>query len=324
MTSPNSSRKYTTEFHLVLPVFVRALGLQTELLQADVKDYLDCHLYLVSRTPRFSLPPDSVQISETRIICRVRAQVADTFVESTIGFDHPFGLGISWESDWPYEDFHVVASSGEILSSGVVGLLNRKSEDWPAEWRQHEVLYVGQAFGSDGERSAWDRLQSHGTVQRILGDTTPDKQVWIALAAVHDERMLQDISPGSASKTQAEDDAHVAMVWKEFYDGTLKERDSVALAEAGLIRAFQPEYNDRLKYNFPARKQVPLEQARRLDLNRLVVELNSRHAGAAYSSEVVENSGPLQFFEYSMHLDPERDGIMSLERLSPNPAADEI
>ena len=50
------------------------------------------------------------------------------------------------------------------------------------------------------------------------------------------------------------------------------ERKAVALAEAGLIRGWQPKYNDRMKYNFPARKQISLETAQDLDLHNLVIE----------------------------------------------------
>src|SRR5699024_2776898 len=47
-----------------------------------------------------------------------------------------------------------------------------------------EVLYIGQAFGSNGERTAIHRLKSHEKLQKILIDCHskhPDKRIFIML-----------------------------------------------------------------------------------------------------------------------------------------------
>ena len=64
----------------------------------------------------------------------------------------------------------------------------------------------------------------------------------------------------------------------------------MALAEAGLIRFFQPQYNDRMKYSFPARKQITLESVRRLDFHGLLVELQSQRVDGLYGSNVQKYS----------------------------------
>jgi hypothetical protein len=47
-----------------------------------------------------------------------------------------------------------------------------------------EVIYVGQAYGGDGRRTAIDRLQKHETLQNIYSEAmarSPHMDIWITL-----------------------------------------------------------------------------------------------------------------------------------------------
>jgi hypothetical protein len=100
-----------------------------------------------------------------------------------------------------------------------------------------------------------------------------------------------------------------------YRDRSFRDRDSVALAEAGLIRYFQPPYNDRLKHNFPAPRQVPLETARSFDFHGLVVELQGQEVGARFGSAIVPHS-VLHFAHFAIHNDADRADPFSLLTLT--------
>ena len=185
-------------------------------------------------------------------------QRQDHFDEYEFDSHHQWGAGpLEWQSEWPFEEYAVIAE-GRRVAGGVVALLGSQVEGaWPDAARLHEVVYIGQAFGRSGERTAWDRLRRHETVQRVLAETPADTQVWLTLAAIVDLQLYTDMDPTvSTSMSSEEDDQHTATVLKAITEESFAEKEAVAMAEAGLIRMFQPEYNDRLKYTFPARRQV--------------------------------------------------------------------
>lgn len=303
------SRKYTTEFTIVVSVeglcLLRAQDLRNIDL-ADVPGVEACHLYVITRSPRVSVEPSSVNIEDGKVsgIARVHRQAE--LEEVPFQFElSEVRDGLSWRSSWPHEDFRIEDSSGETVLSGVCANLSLLAQAWPISGALHEILYVGQAFGADGERTAWDRLRSHETLQRILADQTPDMQIWLTMAHVFDVQVLQEIAPFDGRISGKEDLDHVMAVMKATYGDGFKRRESVALAEAGLIRGWQPEYNDKLKYKFPARKQVSLETVRKLDMFALVVEWQSLQLPIAYWCTSWEPHS-INFFSYEVHCDEER------------------
>lgn len=287
-----------------------ALGRQQEFEKLGAPDNYDCHLYLVTSRPRQSVLPETVTITDTSVSFTLRLQVGGAFAESQVFGSHELGPGPwRWESKWPYEEFSIVNSTtGEVPMSAVVALLGIGLEDerWPRAALRHDVLYVGQAFGRDGERTAWDRLKNHSTLQRILAESPPDRQVWLSLAAITDVHGAQLMSPHPATASaedELERNTRIAMAVAN--DAVFRARDSVALAEAGLIRFFQPPYNRYLRDSFPAPRQVPLETARTFDFHGLIVELQGQEIHALFGSESVEHR-ELHFGYFTIHADKNR------------------
>ncbi|MDI2031554.1 hypothetical protein QFW96_23200 [Saccharopolyspora sp. TS4A08] len=186
------------------------------------------------------------------------------------------------------------------------------ASEWPRTAADHEVVYIGQAFGREKERTAWDRLKRHETVQRILAETTPDKQVWLTLAAITDTNLSMDVSPESAEVSDEEDLAHGNLIMATFEQGTFKKRHAVALAEAGLIRMFEPHYNTRLKSKFPAGTLASLESVRPLDLSGVVIELQGWDIGMRYGSSV-RKMNQLHFAGFMIHQDQGRSAPITLQ-----------
>lgn len=269
------------------------------------------HIYIVSRKPVVSVLPTSVTMTEDCISGKIRLQEGDAYREFDFNTSHSFGEICSWHSEWPYDEYEIRNDRGNAVATGVVSVLWKQvAGKWPIEANEHHVLYVGQSFGKNGDRTAWDRLSSHETVQRILAETRRDQQVWISMAAITDTNLWAETVPGHhASMRSSENDRHIEEVYASIIGNEdFEDRESVALAEAGLIRYFQPQYNIRLKENFPARKQVSLELLRKLDMHGLIVELQGGDVGAKYGSDSILPKS-VHFAGYEVHLDSDRSSF---------------
>lgn len=314
---PPGERKYTTEFTLVVSVqgayLLRAQDLRYIPIEAIDQDH-PCHLYVISRTPRVSIDPQSITIDSASIRGVVSVHRQGETDDHDFEVRHALGDGVKWESSWPYEEFAILDSEGSRVQGGACALIGSLVRGWPREAALHEVLYVGQAYGAAGERTAWDRLKSHETLQRILGDQPPDTQIWLTMSTVFDIQIIQEISPETGRVSDEADTEHARTVLERVYGEGFKDREAVALAEAGLIRGWQPEYNDRLKHHFPARRQTSLDTARDLDLHGLIVEWQSLDLPSFYFSGGL-GADRMFFFGYEVHLEKDRAETLALRAL---------
>lgn len=186
---PPGERKYTTEFSLVVSAQGAYLLRAQDLRHIPVESFDQenpCHLYVISRTPRVSIAPESVTISDDAIRGVVSIHRQGVTEDHAFVVRDGFVTQATWESSWPYEEFAILDGEGVVIQGGACALFGAFADTWPKQTQLHEILYVGQAYGSDGERTAWDRLQSHETLQRILGERAPDTQVWLTMAIICD------------------------------------------------------------------------------------------------------------------------------------------
>lgn len=58
-------------------------------------------------------------------------------------------------------------------------------------------------------------------------------------------------------------------------DNPLSEHQQICLAEVGLIRYFQPPYNEIYKETFPASDQKILDDCYKIDFSGLIVEIDT-------------------------------------------------
>jgi hypothetical protein len=75
------------------------------------------------------------------------------------------------------------------------------------------------------------------------------------------------------------------------YDNPLTQHQQICLAEAGLIRYFQPKYNTVYKESFPAEDQKILDHCYELDFAALVVEIDTNEIGLTLHSPTAAPSG---------------------------------
>lgn len=175
--------------------------------------------------------------------------------------------------------------------------------------QEFEVLYIGQSYGKQGERTAITRLSSHSTLQKILIDCQ------FKYSGRHIYLLLLEISPllnmsfdgisKKYTKSIDESDRHMENVLRNLPE----EQQIVNIAEAALIHYFKPEYNRNFVENFPNENHKGYKQYFDLDYNQFSFELDLEFDSCApiqlYSSTNRINSC-FDFVQYKLHNDPNR------------------
>lgn len=278
-------RKYLSE-HSVSLYTARFLALPASQLNGDAAmDEVaaniakSCHIYLICRRPSQSFAPDTFQYVNGRLNGHIRYRVLgeerlEPFVFPLKLVDGAERVGLS---DYPHKEVRTLNANGEVvrrfpafaMSPGIINV---------PDLVQLEVLYVGQAYAG-GRRSAFDRLKSHSTLQKILADMQekmPDDE---AVILTFEYVPYQIISSFDGTATDAISDETDSRRFISILDNPLTDEQQICLAEAGLIRYFQPKYNEIYKRSFPKNDQKILNSCYEVDFCGLIVEIDTSEVG---------------------------------------------
>ncbi|UZJ64682.1 hypothetical protein OKW96_20465 [Sphingobacterium sp. KU25419] len=186
--------KFGTEGFLAmyLQKYQLILGTDLEMYQKDDDRTFDdenpCHIYFVLKKPKVTIDPSTFR-------CEGKLAKFDFIIHHQSGFqvlnmalefpdsetplklitEYPFNLFMIQEESGKT---HLVARPSSIMDHDIV--LNNINIDK----LDYEILYIGQAYGKDGKRTALDRLSSHETLQKIYMHSlsqNPDCDIWIML-----------------------------------------------------------------------------------------------------------------------------------------------
>ncbi len=244
----------------------------------------DCNIYVVGRRERILIHPERFTFTDNIlhgqfVVMRAsgivhipfRWNLVDTWrcVGDSVKGVHvlPSGTHLIVETQcgpMPVPAHFVVANADSLLSYEDCDL---------------EVLYVGQGIGRSLRRTALDRLLKHSTLQRILAEVTtyrPSSEVLLLLYRFEHHRVFMSTGGDLQAEPESSEEEEGAHLQK-MRTLVLSRHAQVALAEAALIRHFQPHYNEQLKgSNFAARKRISvLEQLLQKDISGLMVEIAS-------------------------------------------------
>jgi hypothetical protein len=316
-------RRHTTEFGLVIPLdrtmLVEPRALRVENIAPALQQYADsCHLYMIGHRPMTCIDPRATSVEGDVISARFISRVAseEAIVECT--WTHP-GLkdGAEIDSPWPHNIVRILNSSGhQVLRRNASVLLAQAVAflDSPADrllvdiqFLDLEVEYVGKSFGKRGERSAFTRLQSHSTLQRMMAELPRDEELWIVLLDGSTYTVLTSMVPQGQRGDAAdqEDDARI----ETMFDSPLSDAAITDIVEGSLIKYFQPRYNVQLKESFPDRRARPLAEAYARDLNLIGFELDTWDLSLRLGSP----AGAFSFEHstiYPLHSDGERKSML--------------
>jgi len=198
------------------------------------------------------------------------------------------------------------SASGELVHTVPLPLISQALGFYidVRDYLDLEILYIGQAYGDKGKRNALDRLKSHSTLQEIQADVLshdPDSDILLLIVEYAPPFLNTMFNPFNPKFSGKEDDEHLLAILRKKY----MESRLVTLAEAGLIRYFNPAYNLVYANSFPSTNMKSLEECYDLDILALSVEIDTEILGLnIYSKQTERKCHHLAI--YSLHPTEER------------------
>lgn len=202
----------------------------------------DCHIYIIAKRPRLRFVPNSITWSDGVTNGKLAYIDAGDLKEIDFTMQGEPALDIVY-APYPHRTIDLT-KDGEVIYTLPAHLMPNMfmTTDTPSV-HDLEIVYIGMAYG-DGDRSAKDRLKSHSTLQQVLADMSadePDAEALIVmvqyappLAIMHFDGRDRSLDP-EADRDPVSD--------MRSAEKLINRRVETSLAEAGLIRYFQPRYN---------------------------------------------------------------------------------
>lgn len=251
----------------------------------------NCHIYLICERPALSFEKSSFSYEGGRLTGNLIHRIEGA--EHKTPFEQEFPLldgAIELRlSSYPHREVQTFNDRGECIRYLPASAISFKQRphDLNHLFRKLKVLYVGQAFGG-GSRTAIDRLRSHSTLQKILAEASydsPDSEIMVLMIEYEQYRVISSID-GRAKEAIRDERDQKRFV--SIIDNPLKKGQQISLAEAALIRYFQPKYNKIYKKKFPSRELKVLAQCYEYDFSALAVEINTDELRLTLYSDSVQ------------------------------------
>jgi len=229
-----------------------------------VSQYMDvakkCHIYLIGYLPSIDLINAKELDGKLVLTFSVLNECYD------INFDIPEGFKFGSE-DGAYYLEHESGQRAFPNEAEIQYRLKAKCRDI-----NFNVKYIGQSFGKDGSRNAFDRLLKHETLQKISLKGVPEghKLSLLLLEVEPSNQLITLFNPFAENIDQG--DGRIKSGLDKLFGTTAKER--IALYEAALIRYFYPEYNKEFKDSFPSTNMKILEDCYEKDFSAIFAEIN--------------------------------------------------
>ena len=256
-----------------------AYALMSDGVITEGQDELDkCHVYMIASRPNAYFVADSLSHVGSILSGKIGYKVSGKEVLVDFG-DWPFELSdgaVEIRCDYPFREVWTYNDAGEkiryLAATHIASYIGAKNSD--GVLNSFEVLYIGQAIGQ-GNRSAQQRLQSHSTFQKILAlsaHSSPDNEIVVFMYQYDHEQVFSSMD-GRAKDANTDNTNETRLM--EAIRNPPSKRQKISLVEAGLIRYFQPHYNEMFKIKFPSAKHKTLQSCKDLDVSALVVELDT-------------------------------------------------
>ncbi|MBV7271486.1 hypothetical protein I6U48_00940 [Clostridium sp. PL3] len=335
-------RKYSAEFGLNMYTSLKTL-IPVELLK-DFKGEGDYHIYMILSFPRTRIKKDSICVKTGGLsfdILQGEKDLEEIYHINQFAFfpniDHnnvewditnydehlelKYGIddAIKIYNNYPQIknsmtlENHLLRfnkpfkiESDEILRQ----ILYQNRKDF-----QMEVLYIGQAYGSNGKRKAQDRLASHSKLQEILTDSYSKYRNRRLMALLLQMTPLQMSTIDGYNKdiyaSENEDIAHI----KKVINSNVDEKQVINITEAALINYFKPYYNKNFVENFPCEGHKGYLDYYNLDYNCITVELDlefDKFPNIALFTESNKIGCCWDYIQYNLYNNPKRKNMYDI------------
>ncbi|RYH52488.1 MAG: hypothetical protein EON54_14565, partial [Alcaligenaceae bacterium] len=232
---------YSAEPVVTTPAYLASVAHEPTEVRQQLKN---CNIYVICTRVRIAFDPATLRINEERKLAGslVLACPEGTKTSPFVGRTPLPDEFLSVSTAYP---FTKVDAHGEGDARwGLPNFLLLPDLNFDIDGQQNlEVVYVGQAFGTAGERTAVERLSSHSTLQKILADTAadePHKEVLLLLYSFDFHRFYFTMDGRNKAQVDGDDDRRH---WHQAMAADFKRGMRISLAEAALIRHFEPRYN---------------------------------------------------------------------------------
>ena len=237
-----------------------------------------CHIYLITKRPRISFVPGSLNVGQARTTGKIRYIKNGTPRECEFHIDGKPDADDVHIGDYPHSELVLARNTPEgerTCKISIYVALTYMTYLEDADLRNLEVVYVGMSY-ADGNRSAKDRLLSHSTLQQVLADLmydAPDMDTIVLMVKFDTPQVLMSFD-GRNKELKLENDRD-AIDDIQKAEELLAQDVQISLIEACLIRYFMPQYNDKYKQSFPHPSHKILKALYDIDFNAIGVEINS-------------------------------------------------
>ncbi len=281
---------YSGRWQIIMP---NQLSAGLEITDAEAREVSrHCHIYLICRRPASAFDPEDFHFDGKFVRGHLIYKVDG--VPTRLSFEMPFQItddAVRVElAPYPHREFRTLNLSDEMIRYVPAMALSLSGVVQEPALQGLEVLYVGQAY-AEGNRTAIDRLKSHSTLQKILADMhyeMPDDEVLLLTFEYVPYRIISSLDGIDKNAIRDERDHRRFL---SIIDNPLTKAQQISLAEAALIRYFQPRYNVIYKDSFPASDQALLSSCYELDFSGLIVEIDTDDLQLALYSAAVTSSG---------------------------------
>lgn len=281
--------KFGTEglLSMYLETYQFILGADLEMYAKEQNETFNkknpCHIYFILRRPKVTINPDSFKTSGNKAqfdltihqkdgygVINIATEFAEAKSNLELITEYPYNLFVIKDK----KNTHMVARPSTMIDSMEIG------NNIKPEILDYEVLYIGQAFGKNGNRTALNRLFAHETLQKIYIHSltqNPESDIWIMLTSFSQVSFLFSIgndfvNPKSKNKKQEDKLA------EHFFDNNgfkFSEKQKINFTEAALIKYFEPTYNSEFKNNFPNEKHKSYSECYDLDIRAVNIEIDT-------------------------------------------------
>ena len=278
-----------------------------------------CNIYFILRRPKVTIDPDSVKINGNKadFDLIIHHHINGGIAPMSIILEKAKSE-INFHTQYPYNLFTFSDKNGVLFGARPGTLIDSSliQNNFDLQILDYEILYIGQAYGNDGKRTAIDRLSSHETLQKIYTHSlsqNPDSDIWVMLTNFSQESFL--MSAGSDLTKVNEKDTKIEDAKVEHFFSNkgflISEKQKINFTEAALIRYYQPKYNIEFKDSFPSSKHKSYSECYSLDIKALTVEIDtSENSRKIYTEKSGRKEHHIKMFEFNS--DADRVSLMEI------------
>lgn len=271
-----------------------------------------CNIYFILRRPKVTIDPNSIRINRNKanFDLLIHHHINGGRVPMSIILEKAKSK-VKFQTQYPYNLFTFSDKDGVLFGARPGTLIDSTMilNNFELPILDYEVLYVGQAYGKNGKRTALERLSSHETLQKIYTHTlsqNPESDIWFMLTNFSQKSIL--MSAGSDLIKVNKKDANTEdKKEKHFFRNqgfSISEKQKINLTEAALIRYFQPKYNIEFKDSFPTSKHASYPECYNLDIKALTVEIDtSENIRNIFTEKTGRKQRHIKMFEFNSDAD---------------------